>query len=132
MCWWSAAARRDSARRSAPRTAALVMPLMSFHTQKTVRTEKTGAAVLLPTDHGPGEPIIAGVLKRLLERLVSVGGAIPPSLQTGYVVPFDPEWFKLVALDLLNEAGVQFLLHAFASGVLGKNSSKITGAVFET
>ncbi|HYM28193.1 MAG TPA: FAD-dependent oxidoreductase, partial [Steroidobacteraceae bacterium] len=114
-------------------TAALVMPLMSFHTQKTVRTEKSGQAVLLPTDHGPGEPIVAGVLKRLLERLVSVGGAIPPSLQTGYVVPFDPEWFKLVALDLLNEAGVHFLLHAFASGVLTeRNSSKINGAVFET
>jgi hypothetical protein len=111
-------------------TAALVMPLMSFHTQKTVRTEKPGQAVLLPTDHGPGEPIIAGVLKRLLERLVSVGGAIPPSLDTGYVVPFDPEWFKLVALDLLNEAGVHFLLHAFASGILGDN--KVEGAVFET
>ena len=111
-------------------TAALVMPLMSFHTQKTVRTEKGGTAVLLPTDHGPGEPVIAGVLKRLLERLVSVGGAIPPSLQTGYVVPFDPEWFKLVAMDLLNEAGVHFLLHAFASGVLG--DGKVEGAVFET
>src|SRR5881275_309933 len=62
-------------------TAALVMPLMSFHTQRTIRTEKSGAAGLLPTDHGPGEPIIAGVLKRLLERLVSVGGAVPPSLE---------------------------------------------------
>ncbi|HXI37676.1 MAG TPA: FAD-dependent oxidoreductase [Burkholderiales bacterium] len=113
-------------------TAALVMPLMSFHTQKTVRTEKTGEAVLLPTDHGPGDPIVAGVLKRLLERLVSVGGAIPPSLQTGYVVPFDPEWFKQVALDLLNESGVRFLLHAFASGVLKDGSSRINGAVFET
>src|SRR5258707_9843522 len=90
-------------------TAALVMPLMSFHTnrfpeKKDFSLEKSKAP-LLPTDHGPGEPVIAGVLKRLLERLVSVGGAIPPSLATGYVVPFDPEWFKLVALDLLNEAG---------------------------
>ena len=110
-------------------TAALVMPLMSFHTQRPV-AEKKGATTLLPTDHGPGEPVVAGVLKRLLERLVSVGGAIPPSLATGYVVPFDPEWFKLVALDLLNEAGVQFLLHAFASDVLGKE--KVEGAVFET
>jgi hypothetical protein len=73
------------------------------------------------------------VLKRLLERLVSAGGAIPPSLATGYVVPFDPEWFKLMALELLNEAGVHFLLHAFASGVLKENSSdRVSGAVFET
>src|SRR4051812_1312482 len=110
-------------------TAALVMPLMSFHTQRPA-PEKKGATTLLPTDHGPGQPVVAGVLKRLLERLVQVGGAIPPSLDTGYVVPFDPEWFKLVALELLNEAGVQFLLHAFASGVLGEK--KVQGAIFET
>lgn len=114
-------------------TAALVMPLMSFHTSRPSPfpdRNSSSTAPLLPTDHGPGEPIIAGVLQRLLERLVSVGGAIPPSLETGYVVPFDPEWFKLVALDLLNEAGVSFLFHAFASGVLGEK--KVEGAVFET
>jgi hypothetical protein len=114
-------------------TAALVMPLMSFHTQRPAPEHKVNASAattLLPTDHGPGKPVVAGVLRHLLERLVSVGGAIPPSLSTGYVVPFDPEWFKLVALDLLNEAGVQFLLHAFASGVLGEK--KVEGAIFET
>ena len=110
-------------------TAALVMPLMSFHTQMHV-PERRGATTLLPTDHGPGEPVVAGVLAKLLERLVRSGGAIPPSLATGYVVPFDPEWFKLVALDLLDEAGVQFLFHAFASGVLG--DSDVQGVVFET
>jgi hypothetical protein len=118
-------------------TAALVMPLMSFHTNRFPENKdflEKNKAPLLPTDHGPGEPVVAGVLKRLLERLVSVGGAIPPSLATGYVVPFDPEWFKLVSLDLLNEAGVQFLLHAFASAVLTEKSSsgRVSGAVFET
>jgi hypothetical protein len=110
-------------------TAALVMPLMSFHTQQRV-PEKTGATTLLPTDHGPGEAVVAGVLGRLLERLVRAGGAIAPSLATGYVVPFDPEWFKLIALELLDEAGVHFLLHAFASGVLA--GDRIEGVIFET
>ena len=110
-------------------TAALVMPLMSFHTQMPTK-ERRGATTLLPTDHGPGEAVIGGVLAKLLGRLVSVGGAIPPTLATGYVVPFDPEWFKLVALDLLDEAGVQLLFHAFASGILGEN--KVEGVVFET
>src|SRR5437870_8420857 len=110
-------------------TAALVMPLMSFHTAHPTK-EKKGATTLLPTDHGPGEAIIAGALKTLLERLVRAGGAIEPSLATGYVVPFDPEWFKLIALELLDEAGVQFLFHSFASGVLG--SGCVEGAVFET
>src|SRR5688572_21545736 len=97
-------------------TAALVMPLMSFHTQQP-RREKHGATTLLPTDHGPGEPVVAGALTTLLERLVKAGGAISPSLKTGYVVPFDPEIFKLVALDLLDEARVDFLFHAFATNV---------------
>jgi hypothetical protein len=111
-------------------TAALVMPLMSFHTS-TPTPEKKGAATLLPTDHGPGEPIIAGVLKKLLERLVAAGGAIAPSLATGYVVPFDPEWFKLIALELLDEAGVRFLFHSLASGVLSE-SGRVGGAILET
>jgi hypothetical protein len=110
-------------------TAALVMPLMSFHTQSPAK-ERRGATTLLPTDHGPGEPVVGGVLAKLLSRLVQVGGAIPPTLATGYVVPFDPEWFKLVALDLLDEAGVQLLFHAFASGVLGE--SAVEGVIFET
>jgi hypothetical protein len=111
-------------------TAALVMPLMSFHTAHPTK-EKKGATTLLPTDHGPGEPIIAGVLKTLLEKLVKAGGAIPPSLATGYVVPFDPEWFKLIALELLDEAGVHFIFHSFASGVLGPGG-RVEGAVLET
>jgi hypothetical protein len=108
-------------------TAALVMPLMSFHTQAPTLQAK-GATTLLPTDHGPGEAVVHGVLARLLESLVRAGGAIPPSLATGYVVPFDPEWFKLIALELLDEAGVEFLFHAFASGVLPGNK----GVIFET
>ena len=110
-------------------TAALVMPLMSFHTQMPTK-ERRGATTLLPTDHGPGEAVVGGVLAKLLSRLVAVGGAIPPTLATGYVVPFDPEWFKIVALDLLDEAGVQLLFHAFASGILGE--SAVEGVVFET
>jgi len=110
-------------------TAALVMPLMSFHTAHPTK-EKKGATTLLPTDHGPGEPIIAGALRTLLERLVRAGGAIAPSLDTGYVVPFDPEWFKLIALELLDEAGVQFLFHSFASSALGRD--RVDGAVMET
>lgn len=110
-------------------TAALVMPLMSFHTQHA-HGEQVGAVTLLPTDHGPGDSVVGGVLRTLLERLVAAGGAIPPSLQTGYVVPFDPEIFKLVALDLLDEAGVRFLFHALAGEVVGDGA--VEGVVFET
>lgn len=110
-------------------TAALVMPLMSFHTQRHT-FEKAGVTTLLPSDHGPGDPVIAGVVRDLIERLVRAGGAIAPSLQTGFVVPFDPEIFKLVVMQMLDEAGVHLLLHAFASDVLGK--PRVEGVVFET
>jgi glycine/D-amino acid oxidase-like deaminating enzyme len=110
-------------------TAALVMPLMSFHTQRAA-FEQPGATKLFPTDHGPGEPVVAGALAKLLHRLVSVGGAIAPSPDTGYTVPFDPEQFKLAALELLDDAGVQFLFHGFASDV--EHSGPVRGVVFET
>jgi hypothetical protein len=110
-------------------TAALVMPLMSFHTQSAIPAPGR-ARDLMPPDHGPGDPAIAGALGRLLDRLVAAGGAIAPSEETGYVVPFDPEVFKLVAFDLLDEAGVRFLLHALAAGVVG--APRLEGVVFET
>jgi FAD dependent oxidoreductase len=113
-------------------TAALVMPLMSFHNEARAAS-KDDAEVgvrLLPTDHGPGEPVIAGVLELFLRQLHEAGGAIPPSQATGYTVSFDPEHYKLVALDLLDDAGVRFLLHALATGVVG--DSEPEGVVFET
>lgn len=110
-------------------TAALVMPLMSFHTQRAA-FERADGAKLFPTDHGPGDPVVAGALARLLRRLIATGGAITPGPETGYVVPFDPELLKLCALELLDEAGVRFLFHAFASGVLA--DGPLRGVVFET
>jgi len=112
-------------------TAALIMPLMSFHTQKK-RDEKPGDVSLLPTDQGRGgEPVLAGVVRSFVERLVQGGGAIRPSFKTGYTIPFDPEVFKLTALEMLDEAGVHFLFHSFASDVL-VTDQKIKGVVFET
>ena len=117
-------------------TAALVMPLMSFHTQRAAFEQADGAK-LFPTDHGPGEPVVAGALARLLGRLVATGGAIAPGRATGYTVPFDPEQLKLAALELLDQAGVQLLFHAFASGVVEGASGvaddgPLRGVVFET
>lgn len=111
-------------------TASLVMPLMSFHTQRHTLEKSGYTKHLLPTDHGPGDPIIAGVLSELLGRLVKEGAAIAPSLETGYVVPFDPEMFKIIALELLDDYGVDMLFHAFASGIFYEKGKK--GVVLET
>ncbi len=118
-------------------TAALVMPLMSFHTQRAVRGEpqppRFGKLTFYPADVGTGHPAAGGVVTSLIERLVLAGGAIEPSLETGYVVPFDPEVFKWCALDMLEEAGVQLLLHSFASGTITHPITRaVEGVVFET
>jgi hypothetical protein len=110
-------------------TAALTMPLMTFHTQRR-RPGEPGVTSLMPSDHGPGESVISGVLEQFLTKLVNAGGAIPPSLDTGYTVPFDPEIFKLTALELLDEAGVQYLFHAFASGTM--EQGRVDHVIFET
>lgn len=94
-------------------TIALVMPLMSAHTQEN-QFRTSGQTTLFPTDHGDGRRVIGGVLVELVERLIKAGGAIPPSLETGYVVPFDPEVFKITAINMLDEAKVDVLLHSFA------------------
>ena len=110
-------------------TAALVMPLMSFHTDRGA-AEAGRAALLMPADHGPGDAAVSGVLATLVQRLVAAGGAFPASERTGFVVPFDPEILKLVAIDLLDEAGVHLLVHALATGVIG--APRVEAVVFET
>lgn len=114
-------------------TAALVMPLASYYTSAEEKTANDPAS-LFPLDHGRGEPIIDGALSLLVKRLVNAGGALPPSQKTGYVVPFDAEIFKSVALDLLDEAGVHFLLHALGTDIVVEkdSDSQIRTVVFET
>ncbi len=113
-------------------TAALVMPIATYYTELPAKDGRKGQDVcmLLPQDHSAGKPVIGGALGTLVERLVRAGGAIAASPSTGFVVPFDAEVFKTVAFDLLDEAGVQFLLHTFAGGVAGDEGSR--GVVFET
>jgi hypothetical protein len=114
-------------------TAALVMPLMSWHNE--VRGARARGADepmrLLPSDHGPGEPVVGGVLLDLMDRLLKTGGAVAPSEDTGYTVPIDPETYKSAALDLLDDAGVSYLLHVFASGIVGEEG-RPEGVVLET
>jgi hypothetical protein len=111
-------------------TAALVNPFVSYHTQRH-RREETGAVGFFPTDHGPGDPVISGVLGELVSRLVLMGGTLPPTPETGYTVPFEPEAFKCAAQDMLDEAGVRILLHSFASDVF-RDRGRAAGVVFET
>ena len=54
-----------------------------------------------------------GVIRELFDRLIARGGAVP-----GEFVVYDPELYKVVALEMLNEAHVQILLHTLVSDAI--------------
>ncbi|MBW8349821.1 FAD-dependent oxidoreductase [Bacillus sp. IITD106] len=83
-------------------TVALVYPWMTFHTNS-------------------GNHVIKGIAQEIVERLMAVGGS-PGHLRdtvgfTYSVTPYHPEKYKLVALDMLEEAGTDVLVHSFVDQV---------------
>ncbi|CAG7649247.1 FAD-dependent oxidoreductase [Paenibacillus allorhizosphaerae] len=79
-------------------TAALVYPWMTFHT----------------TD---GKQVIAGIAQEIIDRLMQADASPGHVRDTvGFVhtiTPYHPEMYKIVALDMLKEAGVRLLAHSF-------------------
>ncbi len=83
-------------------TAALVYPWMTFHT--------TG-----------GKQVIAGIAQEIIDRLMQQGASPGHVRDTvGFVhtiTPYHPEVYKVLALDMLKEAGVKLILHSFVDRV---------------
>ncbi len=72
------------------------------------------------------EQLIRGAFDELVRRMAAMGGAIHPSVvrkgssYSGFIVaghdhvtPFDPEAVKVVAAEMMQEAGVRLFLHSF-------------------
>ncbi len=66
-----------------------------------------------------------GLVRELFDRLIARGGAIP-----GEFVVYDPELYKVTALDMLAEARVDVLLHTLVSDVI-MEGSRLRGIVIE-
>ncbi len=66
-----------------------------------------------------------GLIRELFDRLIARGGAIP-----GEFVVYDPELYKVTALDMLAEARVDVLLHTLVSDVI-MEGSRLRGIVVE-
>jgi hypothetical protein len=83
-------------------TVALVYPWMTFHTDS-------------------GKQVIKGIAQEIVERLMAQGGS-PGHLRdtvgfTSTLTPYHPEKYKLLVLDMLEEAGVEVLVHSFVDQV---------------
>ena len=96
-------------------TAAMVGPWMTFHSGK--------------------KRIVGGIAQEIVDRLVRMGGS-PGHLHdsSDYVptiTPFDPEIHKALLFEMMEEAGVHLLLHAYFLRAVMDGES-VAGAVFAT
>lgn len=73
---------------------------------------------------GVDKPILGGVPKEIMERIAEIGGA--PRWEDAIQMestPFDPEAFKYVADKMVEEAGVELLLHSLVVDAIVKENS---------
>jgi hypothetical protein len=80
-------------------TVAMVNPMFTFHDAQ-------------------GRQVIRGIAGEVVERLIKVaasaGHVRDLTFDNASMTPFDPEGMKLVLFDMLEEAGVEMLLHTWA------------------
>jgi len=96
-------------------TAAMVGPWMTFHSAK--------------------ERIVGGIAQEMVERLMRKGASrghlADSSDYVATITPFDPEVHKALLFEMMREAGVSLLLHAyFLSAQL--DGEAVCGATFAT
>src|SRR5881628_4037946 len=84
----------------------------------------TGTAAMMNLFYVP-YAATSGPVRELFDRLIAAGGAIP-----GEFVVYDPELYKVTALDMLAEAGVEVLLHTLVSDAIMQGSA-LHGIVIE-
>lgn len=79
-----------------------------------------------------GTTVVRGIPREVVMRLVEVGGTLPDWENTelpGIVLEADK--LQLVFLDLVEEAGVDLLLHALAVGLV-QQEGRVTGVTLES
>jgi hypothetical protein len=112
--------------------------------QKTLLAERYGflggtatASMVGPwmTFHSGGEQIVGGIAQEIVARLAAMGaspGHIPDTSDyVSTITPFDPEVHKALLFEMMTEAKVRLLLHAWFTDALC-DGDRVIGAVFET
>ena len=116
-------------------------------------------ALLLTLDDGMGRQVIGGLCQEATERMTAAGGAFhPPAAEWGsddpelvkqyfrwglvwggasahhrvrYSVAYDPEVLRLVLLELVQDAGVDLLLHMWGADAIVEDD-RVRGVVFQS
>ena len=117
------------------------------HGARTLLVERYGflggtatAAMVGPwmTFHSGSQRIVGGIAQEIVERLVARGGSPghvhDASDYVATITPFDPEIHKALLFEMMREAGVDLLLHAYflealceAGGVAGARFATVAG-----
>jgi hypothetical protein len=84
----------------------------------------TGTAAMMSLFYVP-YAASRGLVRELFDRLIARDGAIP-----GEFVVYDAEMYKVTALEMLAEAGVQVLLHTLVSDVIVEDGA-VRGIIVE-
>src|SRR5580658_11360451 len=115
--------------RAAPRTGARTLLVERYGFLGGTAT----ASMVGPwmTFHSGNDRIVGGIAQEIVERLVRMGGS-PGHIHdsSDYVptiTPFDPEMHKALLFEMMTEAKVDLLLHAWLlTGIL--DDDKVVGA----
>lgn len=84
--------------------------------------------------HYDDEQITMGIPQELVQRLAAAGGStghlkcVPEYGSGSYMAYFDREVYKMVAFQMMEEAGVRLLLHSFVGGAVTEGN-RVTGIV---
>ncbi len=114
------------------------------HGAKTLLVERYGflggtatAAMVGPwmTFHSGSKRIVGGIAQEIVERLQRMGGSPghvhDSSDYVSTITPFDPEIHKALLFEMMREAGVDLLLHAYFVRAVCR-ANEVEGAVFAT
>jgi len=85
--------------------------------------------------HGEHEQVVHGIADDILARLAAMDGLNKPHLTVQNQITalsYDISAFKIAADELMAEAGVEVLFHAFGTGVLMASDTRIDAVLVET
>ncbi len=87
------------------------------------------------TFHSGSKRIVGGIAQEIVERLQRMGGS-PGHLHdssdyVATITPFDPEIHKALLFEMMQDAGVKLLLHAYFLRAIASDG-KVYGATFAT
>jgi hypothetical protein len=96
-------------------TIAMVNPMFTFHDVN-------------------GRQVIRGIAGELVERLIRLtatpGHVTDLTFDNASMTPFDPEGMKLLLFDMVEEAGVELMLHTVVADAI-REGSAVTGVIVE-